>query len=958
MKLIKENPWLRMLSICALLVSLLLITGCNGCSSKVDKDDIAKKKKKEEEEEKKKKKKKQDFESRTPVLLPGLFPKNDEERREQEEKLGDDPDALQKALANMRDPVMRYNRTKLGHWITVNFQAIANNYNADGQLVSYSMNAIGKPVPIPSTDYYLTTTRPVALPKGEWKNLESTVYLPRRDSTVQVANVNYSIERNTGGLTLHPHPQPTSLMKASQHHIVLLSTRPETYKFMEFADAIHLRDQQMFNGEMVPPFYLMVPSNPKHPIPLPRNALSWTTIAYLLWDDYDPASLSKEHQDALLDWLHFGGQLIVSGPDALDKLQTSFLAEFLPAQFEGSRNITNEDLEELNSNWTVPSRNNAAEKRIFQISKKVPLLGVSFKPHVDANFVAGTGEMAIERRVGRGRVVVTSFSVNAKSVRKWQSFPSFLHNALLRRPSRVFGKTDAADNSFGWEFDRTDIFDPLMGSTLRFLSRDLSASGTPDSPVSVRDTSTNQIGFIAEHSVIDELKIPRDASILRRDPGDFLHFGGYTDSPQSGVGGWNDNSGISQAARETLKEAAGITPPSSGFVLKMLAAYLAVLVPINWLVFRLMGKVELAWVAAPFIAILGAVLVVKLASLDIGFVRSNTQIGLLEVHGDYPRAHVCEYSALYTSLSTRYNVDLDNPTAQSLPFARVDPNQHLQIAESLSQVKLRRTVKNSLEGFQIKSNSTGLLHTEFMLDLEGTLSCAFDDEGKPESISNGTLLGLSDSGVIWRNLNGQYNIAWVGDLASGSVGNLEFKPATKEDFSDRWRGNPLFSSSVRAADTIWNNNTENKTPLTIEEVLDFPELAEERDRYERLLIQVGSRQSRPDPVYTKIDFRGVFQTMNVQSSVRIGRVFDTVANNFALAPGECRMIGLTDQRLGRTKFDPDATQTDQQTLVVVHLKQPPLPDAKRDKNALVDFTGKSSLDYEADDAAMDAEFGN
>ncbi len=957
MKLILENPWLRMLSVCALLVSLLMVTGCNGCSSKVDRDDVAKKKK-EEEEEKKKKKKKPPFETRTPVVLPGLFPKNEEERKEAEDKLGDDPDALQKALANMQDPVMRFNKTKLGHWVSINFQAIANNYNADGQLVAYSMNTLGKPVPIPSTDYYLTTTRPVSLPKGEWKNLESSVYLPRRNSSVQVANVNYAIERNSGGLTQVSHPQPTSLMKPSQHHIVLLSTRPETYKFMEFADAIHLRGQQLFNGEMVAPFYLMVPSNPKHPIPLPRNALNWTTIAYLFWDDYDPASLSQEHQDALLDWLHFGGQIIVSGPDALDKLQTSFLAEYLPAQFEGSRNITNADLKELNENWTVPSRNNAAEKRIFQISEKVPLLGVTFKPHVDANFVAGTGEMAIERRVGRGRVVVTSFSVNAKTVRKWQSFPSFLHNALLRRPSRVFGKTESAENSFGWEFDRTDIFDPLMGTTLRFLSRDLSASGTPSKPVPVTSSPNNGNGFEVEYGVSEALRISRDSSVLRRDPNNYLHFGGYTDSPQSGVSGWNDNSGISQAARDTIKEAAGITPPSSDFVLKMLAAYLVVLVPINWLVFRLIGKVELAWVAAPFIAILGAVLVVKLASLDIGFVRSNTQIGLLEIHGDYPRAHVCEYSALYTSLSTRYNVDLDNPTAQSLPFARVDPNQHSRKEETLSQVKMRRTVKSSLEGFQIQSNSTGLLHTEFILDLDGILSCSFDDEGKPESISNGTLLGLNETGVVWRDMDAKYHLAWIGDLASGAVGDLELNPTTKNEFAERWRRNPVFSSSARAADAIWNNNVNDSKPLPLESVLEFPELADQINKYEVRLIQIGNSQERVEPVYSKIDFREAYRTVNVQSSVRIGRMFDTVVENLVLAPGECRMIGLTDQRLGRTKFDPDATQTDQQTLVVAHLKQPPLPAAKRDKNALVDFTGKSSLDYEAAEEALEAEFGN
>ena len=103
-----------------------------------------------------------------------------------------------------------------------------------------------------------------------------------------------------------------------------------------------------------------------------------------------------------------------------------------------------------------------------------------------------------------------------------------------------------------------------------------------------------------------------------------------------------------------MNTAAGIDPPSPGFVLKLLTVYVLVLVPLNWVLFRLIGKVEWAWIAAPIIAVGGAFAVVKMATLDIGFVRSQTQLALLELHGDYPRGHLTEYSAMYTSLSTRY----------------------------------------------------------------------------------------------------------------------------------------------------------------------------------------------------------------------------------------------------------------------------------------------------------------
>ena len=127
----------------------------------------------------------------------------------------------------------------------------------------------------------------------------------------------------------------------------------------------------------------------------------------------------------------------------------------------------------------------------------------------------------------------------------------------------------------------------------------------------------------------------------------------------------------------------------------MLAIYLFILVPLNWLFFRMIRKVEYAWIAVPIIALVAAFTVVKLASLDIGFARSNTQISLLEVHADYPRAHMAEYSALYTSLSTRYTAELDNRSAQSLPFSISDlENQKFQSAETLSEVTLRRTVED------------------------------------------------------------------------------------------------------------------------------------------------------------------------------------------------------------------------------------------------------------------------
>ena len=78
-----------------------------------------------------------------------------------------------------------------------------------------------------------------------------------------------------------------------------------------------------------------------------------------------------------------------------------------------------------------------------------------------------------------------------------------------------------------------------------------------------------------------------------------IHFNEFN----AGVASWDDQSLASQTARELLKEAASISVPRATFVLYMLAAYVLVLVPLNWLICRWLGRVEMAWAVAPLIAV-------------------------------------------------------------------------------------------------------------------------------------------------------------------------------------------------------------------------------------------------------------------------------------------------------------------------------------------------------------------
>ena len=140
-----------------------------------------------------------------------------------------------------------------------------------------------------------------------------------------------------------------------------------------------------------------------------------------------------------------------------------------------------------------------------------------------------------------------------------------------------------------------------------------------------------------------------------------------------GVAAWNDFSPLANAARDSLRQAAGIEIPKARFVVWVLVLYLVVLVPVNWGVFATIGRVEWAWIAAPIIAVGGMAAVVKLAQLDIGFARSQSEVAILELHNGYPRGHLTRYTALYTSLSTTYDVNPEERTTLILPFS-ADPD--------------------------------------------------------------------------------------------------------------------------------------------------------------------------------------------------------------------------------------------------------------------------------------------
>ena len=349
---------------------------------------------------------------------------------------------------------------------------------------------------------------------------------------------------------------------------------------------------------------------------------------------------------------------------------------------------------------------------------------------------------------------------------RWLGFDSFFNACLLRRPAREFYEdADSLCTSFRWVdgSQRSRGLDARRTTKLRYFSRD---EGLTFSQYA-KDVTADAPKESADPDAPDP-----DAEVAT-----------FNNSPpDSGLAAWNDFSPIAQAARRGLIEASGIRVPSRSFIVWVVAGYLIVLVPVNWIIFRLIGRVEWAWAAAPLIAIACTILVIRLAQLNVGFARSQNEIAVVEMQAGYSRAHVTRYTALYTSLATGYQFQLDDPGGQALPFARVEkPSDFKMLAwQGREELTCRRGENVTVSGLGVASNSIELVHSEEMVDLGGSLSLEHAVNGTLK-LTNHTQQTLEAAQAIRRQRGGRLEIARIGKLSPQAAVVLEFEPTSGDD---------------------------------------------------------------------------------------------------------------------------------------------------------------------------------
>ena len=834
------SPWaIAAVALLLLVFGVIVVGTVRGCffvdPTQVSKEELEKKKKEEEE-----KKKKGEFTIDPPIVMPS-------------------------------EPKVPLPVAKPGHWQTTSQRMTANFRDFVGDSRVSIVNNQNQPFPIARTPFTMRTNRPVLLTKARPKNTEAILLVP--EATQQVF-LNNELEERGIGYGLPPIRTPLTPMPSYEYNFVVLAKEPSRYGFIKSLDSVIAP----FDGETEsddtadPVLYNVSLLAAGQTVAVPDNPLTWTSTAYMVWDEVDPGDpVTPEQKKAIVDWVHWGGQLIINGPSSLDLLKGSFLEPYLPATSGGPRKIASDDaaIGELNRNWMISTQRNPGEP----LKLAAPWSAVNLTLHADAKALPGTGGLFVERQVGRGRIVVSAIQLAEREFINWRSgYQSFFNACVLRRQPRKYIPGQFGQATLVWadESLKERRLDAALNTNLRFFTRDLGVD-TAYHFENVED-QTFQPGRRGQFFVPNQGSAPTTREYKAP---------GYA----GGLGAWNDFSEAANAARAALREAAGVEVPGADFVVLCLVAYLAALVPLNWIVFRTLGRVEWAWIAAPIIAIAGTWVIVQRAQLDIGFVRAHTEIGVLEQQPEHPRAHLSRFTALYTSLSSTYDFQSLNPTTLLAPFPSGADFQML-VGESLTGVNFQRYDDVRLVGVPVSSNSTGMIHSEQMETLDGPIRIGKSGATGGLQIENRTKLELHSVCVIRKPTKAE----------------RESKESYKRrGVEGQWIGELMAGQSA---------------PTTAQM---------------KTLGALAEKQ-----VYFDTD-RATEAQMIHSARLNLEPMFKLALDLKSMEEGETRLVARCDEVLPGETITPGASQVRGATFVVVHLAYAPLEAPRKDLNTRRDI---------------------
>ncbi len=691
-----------------------------------------------------------------------------------------DPEGLKKKLLKDKNqPPFEFFRSqiapfdvlpyvKANHWFSCTFELRANEDEYDGFLVSEPVRLLGMPQEV-------FFRRDIRLLKEQRARRVLQMMKPAGDGQIPKQ---FEVELVRPGALRADMSWQANLSTLPTHQmLIVVLSKDATTKFTAWnrMAAILPASLEREGGEidkfryycMVLPMEPGIPSLSSHP-------LTWTTISHVIWDNYPTDSLSTAQQQAMLDWLHWGGQLIISGGagSSYSVYRDSFLGPYLPADSSGETvALTQKDLDPLSQSYPppryttsfepdgnpVPQRtSNPGRRGSVNYQAPVPIRPASNRPvHLSvlqarpgastiALGEASPHRLAVESRVGRGRITVLALNPNEEALLAWPGLDTLVRRVILRRPEEPGG---------GWGVSDAELAaSPLAG---RLFGPDLTwyRITSRDAGVHVISPASTLI------KPVEEARKSPTTSASLADPDNVLSLM----SQVQGVADWRDSAMLPRLSRDLLEEASGITIPGSLFVLRVILAYLIVVVPINWLVCRfILRRPEWAWVAVLLVAFGFAIAVERVAARDMGYETAVDEIDLLEIHGDYPRAHLTRLFSLYTSGRSRFSISYpNNPTALALPL---DNGRSIR-GEDVSKSTFQSSPVPALIDFLVQPRSLAMFRAEEMLTLAGSIRVV-DDKGR-RKVVNDTELELRDA-VLVDHAGGDRQERWLGTIAPGA----------------------------------------------------------------------------------------------------------------------------------------------------------------------------------------------
>ncbi|QDS92158.1 hypothetical protein FF011L_08940 [Roseimaritima multifibrata] len=655
---------------------------------------------------------------------------------------------------------------KPGHWFSAAKPLRANREDVRGSIQVTAGQRIkldsGK---IERIHQPLIAERPAVLPKGQRKQLDFRLLAPLSSRLSDRSGyLRDTLMTRNQSVAYDSGERAIPLLRPEQYFVAVMTTRPERFVSVQVADWVKPpRDPNAFTTGSQPTNYRVIFPPTEDLVPLPETMLDWTSIAFVIWDDVSVDRLTPGQQQALTDWLNWGGHMVVNGRYADESFGETPLADLLPMHSLKLVELEGAPFVELLENWSV-DKDPTTAAQVAQATKIQGNVAIDGVQHPNTKTIPNTGELVLTRRRGLGNVVMTRFDITTDLVQNWASRDSFYNNLMLQRPPREYTE-DAGNIMLRFAGHPAASTVPAeVNSPLRLFSRDGILGGTPETTeASEESTTLEELTAATAPDSNDDQAVRAARSSLSQD---LQAAPAFVSEPMGGVGAWTDRSNVASVAMQSLTEQSGISIPPASFVARSLAWYLLILVPLNYLFFRLIGRLEYAWLAVPVIAVGGAIWVARAARLDIGFARLENEIGLLEMQPEYDRAHLSSFIAIYSSLGTDYQIAFDSPDAAGLPVGQNNST------DGSAPVRLQMGYGEGpiLSGIQVASNQTRLVHTEQIVPAGGFFRWTAENN----KLANGSDLVLTNAVVVRRGDEGQITIADLGDFPSGATRTVEF----------------------------------------------------------------------------------------------------------------------------------------------------------------------------------------